>query len=54
MFDMVDFVELKQRAGIEQAADMVGIKLTKSRPRLPDQRPICKDTAVGRFFISPT
>ena len=49
----IDFVELKQRVSIEQAADMLGIKLKKSGPQLRGQCPICKDNSDRAFVITP-
>jgi DNA primase len=53
MSHTIDFVELKQRVSIEQAADMLGIKLKKSGPQLRGQCPICKDNSDRAFVITP-
>jgi len=42
MSHAIDFGELKQRVSIERAAEMLGIKLTKSGPQLRGPCPICK------------
>ena len=53
MSHTIDFAELKQRVSIEQAADMLGIKLKKSGPQLRGQCPICKDSNDRAFVITP-
>ena len=53
MSHTIDFVELKQRVSIEQAADMLGIKLKKSGPQLRGQCPICKDNSDRAFVVTP-
>ena len=45
MSHAIDFGELKQRVSIERAAEMLGIKLTKSGPQL---RGPCPDLQSGR------
>ena len=49
----VDFNELKQRVTIEQAADMLGIKLTKSGAQRRGTCPICKAGGDRAFVITP-
>jgi len=53
MTHAIDFAELKQRVNIEEAADMLGIKLKKSGPQLRGQCPICKDNSDRAFVITP-
>ena len=49
----IDFAELKQRVSIEQAADMLGIKLTKSGAQRRGTCPICKAGGDRAFVITP-
>ena len=49
----IDFNELKQRVTIEQAADMLGIKLTKSGAQRRGTCPICKAGGDRAFVITP-
>src|SRR5258708_5336518 len=53
MSHTIDFAELKQRVSIEQAADILGIKLKKNGPQLRGQCPICKDNSDRAFVITP-
>jgi hypothetical protein len=49
----IDFNELKQRVSIEQAADMLGLKLTRSGPQRRGTCPICKSGGDRAFVITP-
>src|SRR5271156_6348382 len=49
----IDFTELKQRVSIEQAADMLGIKTTKSGAQRRGTCPICKAGGDRAFVITP-
>jgi hypothetical protein len=49
----IDFVELKQCVSIEQAADMLGIKLKNSGSQLRGRCPICQDNSDRAFVIKP-
>jgi DNA primase len=49
----IDFNELKQRVTIEQAADMLGLKLTKSGAQRRGTCPICKGGGDRAFVITP-
>jgi DNA primase len=49
----VDFTELKQRVSIERAAEMLGLKLTKSGGQLRGPCPICKAGGDRAFVITP-
>ena len=49
----IDFNELKQRVSIEQAADMLGLKLTRSGPQRRCACPICKSGGDRAFVITP-
>ncbi len=53
MSHAIDFGELKQRVSIERAADMLGIKLTKSGPQLRGHCPICKAGGDRAFVVTP-
>lgn len=53
MSHAIDFGELKQRVGIERAAEMLGIKLAKSGPQLRGPCPICKAGGDRAFVITP-
>jgi DNA primase len=53
MSHTIDFLDLKQRITIEQAADMLGIKLKKSGAQLRGQCPVCKDNSDRAFVITP-
>ena len=53
MSHTIDFAELKDRVSIEQAADILGIKLKKGGPQLRGQCPICKDNSDRAFVITP-
>jgi DNA primase len=53
MSHTIDFAELKERVSIEQAADMLGIKLKKTGLQLRDQCPICTDNSDRAFVITP-
>lgn len=53
MSHTIDFGELKQRVSIERAAEMLGIKLTKSGPQLRGPCPICKTGGDRAFVITP-
>lgn len=53
MSHAIDFGELKQRVSIERAAEMLGIKLTKSGPQLRGSCPICKAGGDRAFVITP-
>jgi len=53
MSNAIDFTELKQRITIERAADMLGIKLTKSGLQLRGTCPICKAGGDRAFVITP-
>jgi hypothetical protein len=44
---------LKQRVSIERAAEMLGIKLTKSGPQLRGPCPICKAGGDRAFVVTP-
>jgi DNA primase len=52
MSHTIDFVELKERVSIEQAADMLGIKLKKKGAQLRGQCPVCKDNSDRAFVIT--
>jgi len=52
MSHAIDFIELKQRVNIEQAADMLGIKLKRSGPQLRGTCPICKSGGDRAFVIT--
>ena len=54
MSHAIDFGELKQRVSIERAAEMLGIKLTKSGPQLRGPCPICKAGGDRAFVVTPT
>src|SRR5271156_6760822 len=49
----IDFTELKQRVSIEQAADMLGIKTTKSGAQRRGTCPICKAGGDRAFVLTP-
>ena len=49
----IDFTELKQRVSIEQAADMLGLKPTKSGGQRRGTCPICKSGGDRAFVITP-
>ena len=49
----IDFIELKQRVSIEQAADMLGLKLAKSGAQRRGTCPICKTGGDRAFVITP-
>ena len=49
----IDFTELKQRVSIEQAADMLGIKTTRSGGQRRGPCPICKSGGDRAFVITP-
>ena len=53
MSHAIDFGELKQRVSIERAAEMLGIKLTKSGPQLRGPCPICKAGGDRAFVVTP-
>jgi DNA primase len=53
MSNAIDFIELKQRIGIDRAADMLGIRLAKSGPQLRGQCPICKAGGDRAFVVTP-
>lgn len=49
----LNFTELKQRVSIERAAEMLGLKLTKSAGQLRGVCPICKAGGDRAFVITP-
>ena len=49
----IDFTELKQRVTIERAADMLGIKTTRSGAQRRGTCPICKAGGDRAFVITP-
>src|ERR1700741_3361445 len=49
----IDFGELKQRVTIERAAEMLGIKTTKSGAQRRGTCPICKAGGDRAFVITP-
>ena len=49
----IDFTELKQRVSIEQAAEMLGVKTTKSGGQRRGPCPICKSGGDRAFVITP-
>ena len=49
----VDFAELKQRVGIEQVLDMLGIKLRGEGPQLRGPCPIHHGTKDREFVVTP-
>ena len=49
----IDFTELKQRVSIERAAEMLGIKTTKSGAQRRGTCPICKAGGDRAFVITP-
>jgi hypothetical protein len=49
----IDFGELKQRVGIERAAEMLGVKLTKSGAQLRRPCPLCKAGGDRAFVVTP-
>ncbi|MGD0076205.1 MAG: CHC2 zinc finger domain-containing protein [Candidatus Binataceae bacterium] len=53
MSHAIDFGELKQRVSIERAAEMLGVKLTKSGPQLRGPCPICKSGGDRAFVVTP-
>jgi DNA primase len=53
MSHAIDFGESKQRVSIERAAEMLGIKLTKSGPQLRGPCPICKAGGDRAFVVTP-
>ena len=53
MSHAIDFIELKQRVNIEQAANMLGIKVKRSGPQLRGTCPICKSGGDRAFVITP-
>ena len=53
MSHAIDFGELKQRVSIERAAEMLGIKLTRSGPQLRGPCPICKAGGDRAFVVTP-
>jgi DNA primase len=53
MSHAIDFGELKQRISIERAAEMLGIKLTRSGPQLRGPCPICKAGGDRAFVVTP-
>src|SRR5271169_6580385 len=50
----IDFGELKQRVSIERAAEMLGIKTTKSGGQRRGTCPICKAGGDRAFVITPS
>ena len=50
----IDFTELKQRVTIDRAAEMLGLKLTRSAGQLRGVCPICKAGGDRAFVITPT
>ena len=54
MSHSIDFTELKQRVSIERAAELLGVKLTKSGAQLRGPCPICKVGGDRVFVITPT
>ncbi len=53
MSHAIDFGELKQRVSIERAAEMLGIKTTKSGAQRRGACPICKAGGDRAFVITP-
>ena len=53
MSHAIDFTELKQRVTIERAAEMLGIKLTKSGAQRRGTCPICKAGGDRAFVLTP-
>jgi len=51
--NFVDFAELKQRVGIEQVLDMLGIKLRGEGPQLRGPCPIHHGTKDREFVVTP-
>ena len=49
----IDFTELKQRVSIERAAEMLGIKTTKSGAQRRGTCPICKAGGDRAFVLTP-
>src|SRR5271169_78858 len=49
----IDFGELKQRVSIERAAEMLGIKTTKTGAQRRGTCPICKAGGDRAFVITP-
>jgi DNA primase len=49
----IDFTELKQRVSIERAAEMLGIKTTKSGAERRGTCPICKAGGDRAFVVTP-
>ena len=49
----IDFTELKQRVSIERAAEMLGIKTTKSGAQRRGACPICKAGGDRAFVLTP-
>src|SRR5277367_4140941 len=49
----IDFTELKERISIERAAEMLGIKTTKSGAQRRGTCPICKAGGDRAFVITP-
>src|ERR1700688_4986521 len=53
MSQAIDFVQLKQRVSIERAAEMLGIKTTKSGAQRRGTCPICKAGGDRAFVLTP-
>ena len=53
MTKAIDFTELKQRVGIEQACEMLGMNLKKAGAQLRGPCPICKEGGDRAFVVTP-
>ncbi len=49
----IDFAELKQRVGIEQVIQMLGLRVKQNGHQLRGACPICKEGGDRAFVVTP-